>query len=153
MKSLSHPAAVIRGVAEGRLRAGDLRVLAVVLATELAARAGITFGTIPGARRRIARLRPVLNVMLGPARDDRVLRTLDAIERRGVGTCLTRALAAEGLLASAGSTTLVIGVAQSGSTSRLDAHAWLEVDRRIVVGGASSTSRYRPFMAWNSERR
>lgn len=52
-------------------------------------------------------------------------------------TCLTQALAAQWLLAWFGHPTLLrIGVARVNGTS-LRAHAWLESEGRVVVGGES----------------
>ena len=56
-------------------------------------------------------------------------------------TCLTQALAARKLLRDAGQVAeLKIGVAKS--TGDFEAHAWLEIDGRIVLGKQSRHSRY-----------
>jgi hypothetical protein len=56
-------------------------------------------------------------------------------------TCLTQALAARKLLGDAGQfAELKIGVAKS--TGDFEAHAWLEIDGRIVLGKQSRHSRY-----------
>lgn len=58
--------------------------------------------------------------------------------------CLVQALAAKALLNRAGYPTLIrIGVAAS-EDGKLHAHAWLERDGEIVIGGAGS-ERYRPL--------
>jgi hypothetical protein len=58
-------------------------------------------------------------------------------------TCLTQALALQSLLGSAGYvSTLRIGVAKEGAD--FHAHAWLECDGRIVIGGAEA-DRFTPF--------
>lgn len=61
-------------------------------------------------------------------------------------TCLTRALATRALLAHYGyAGDLRIGVAKSDSGT-LEAHAWIEYDGRILVGGpAAHVARYTPL--------
>jgi hypothetical protein len=55
-------------------------------------------------------------------------------------TCLVQALAAQILLASEGiPSTLHIGV-RKGEQSPIDAHAWVEVDGKIIIGGADRIS-------------
>lgn len=60
-------------------------------------------------------------------------------------TCLTQALVAKTLLCRYGHTArMCIGVAMS-HTNRLDAHAWVESNGQIIVGGSGSRSRYKPL--------
>ena len=60
-------------------------------------------------------------------------------------TCLTQALAAQVLLLRKGyPAELRIGVAIE-DTGRLEAHAWVECDDQIVIGGTDSPHRYTPF--------
>jgi len=62
----------------------------------------------------------------------------------GKRTCLVRALAGRLLVAGEGYTpTLRLGVARDAD-GRLDAHAWLECDGRVLVGGGG-LDRYTPF--------
>ena len=57
-------------------------------------------------------------------------------------TCLTRALAAQVLLALDGTPASVhIGVAK-GKDGVLEAHAWLEAEGKILLGGSDSNQRY-----------
>ncbi|MHC1688625.1 MAG: lasso peptide biosynthesis B2 protein [Methanothrix sp.] len=57
-------------------------------------------------------------------------------------TCLAQALAARALLKAHGyGANLIIGVAKDGE--RLKAHAWLEKDDRVIIGG--STSDFKPL--------
>jgi len=144
--------AVARGVAQRRIRTQELRVLAAVLACERGALAGITFATIPRTRRWLRRMRRPAAVALGRASQERVLWALDVSARRGVGTCLTRALAAEALLPPSMHPALVIGVAPCRGASRLDAHAWVEVDGRVVVGEHALLANYRPLVVWQPPR-
>jgi hypothetical protein len=60
-------------------------------------------------------------------------------------TCLTQALAAQVLLARQGCpATLTIGVAKS-QQGQLEAHAWVEIQGRIVIGKLTDLSRFTPF--------
>jgi len=59
-------------------------------------------------------------------------------------TCLTQALAMQALLSHNGySSQLHIGVAKADG-GRLQAHAWVEYDGRVVLGG--TTERYTPLL-------
>jgi len=59
--------------------------------------------------------------------------------------CLSEAFAAQVLLARKGQpSTLRIGVARSAS-GRLKAHAWVEIDGRVVIGGAQSPLNFVPL--------
>ena len=60
-------------------------------------------------------------------------------------TCLTQALVTRTLLARCGCHAIVrIGVARS-ETGELQAHAWVEVDGSIVIGGSESQKHYTPL--------
>jgi hypothetical protein len=66
-------------------------------------------------------------------------------------TCLVRALAAQALLARRGhASQLRLGVAR-GSGRAFEAHAWLEQDGRVLVGGPLD-GRYVPFPALDAPR-
>lgn len=62
------------------------------------------------------------------------------------GPCLTQALVLQYLLLRRGeaSTRLHIGVAR-GSEDDLQAHAWVEKDGRVLIGGAASPNSYERF--------
>jgi Transglutaminase-like superfamily len=61
-------------------------------------------------------------------------------------TCLTQALAAQGLLAGRGhSARLCIGVARSAA-GQFQAHAWVEYAERVVIGGAEAPVRFTPLL-------
>jgi hypothetical protein len=63
----------------------------------------------------------------------------------GVRTCLTQALAAYVLLRRCShAADLRIGVARCGE-GQLQAHAWVENEGRIVIGGIKDLSRYTPM--------
>ena len=68
-----------------------------------------------------------------------------AARRVPYASCLTQALALHWRLARAGQKSVVcIGVAK-GETERLDAHAWLEHEGRILVGDDGQLARYAPI--------
>lgn len=76
----------------------------------------------------------------------RVVWAVDAVARRVLPKkpCLTQALVARWLLAKGGlATDLRIGVA-FGDKKDLMAHAWLEQEGRVIMGGATS-ARYTPL--------
>lgn len=71
------------------------------------------------------------------------LRTADWVGRTALGDkpCLTQALAARWLLGRAGfDADLKIGARREASEFK--AHAWLEMNGRVVLGGAASPSLY-----------
>jgi hypothetical protein len=100
----------------------------------------------------LARLRPTLAFLaerIVPARchaeEDEIVRALAAVNRRLGGTCLANALAAQALLQRYGyPVTLRIGA--SWKDGNFAAHAWIERNGDIVVGGpASVVQQYAPF--------
>jgi Transglutaminase-like superfamily len=77
-------------------------------------------------------------------RDDLSWAVAAASRRVPRATCLTQALALQTLLAREGyESDLHIGVARSGDGG-LEAHAWLESDGRIVIGGGG-VERFTPL--------
>jgi hypothetical protein len=67
-------------------------------------------------------------------------------------TCLTQALATQVLLSHRGyPASLRIGVARSGVGEFL-AHAWVECQGQIVIGGAQALSRFTPLPPMDGER-
>lgn len=74
----------------------------------------------------------------------RVIGAVEAIGRRLLGDkpCLVQALVAQRFMRQGGyDATLRIGVAKDGQ--ELLAHAWLERNGRVVIGGSASPSRYK----------
>ena len=64
--------------------------------------------------------------------------------------CLTQALAVQILFARRGvKTELRIGVAKEASGA-LQAHAWVERDGRVVIGGANSPQRFTPLPSFEN---
>jgi len=65
-------------------------------------------------------------------------------------TCLTQALAAQVLLGFAGiPACLRIGVSKE-APQQLEAHAWLESDGQILLGGSDADQKYIPMLVLNS---
>ena len=84
-----------------------------------------------------------------------VVWAIDAASRRApwIATCLTRALAAQVMLARVGRPTkLAIGVAKGGD-GRLLAHAWLQNGKRIVLGGDTDLRDLTPLSLAESRTR
>ena len=78
----------------------------------------------------------------------RVVGAVEAIGRRLLGDkpCLTQAIVARRLLRKAGQETdLRIGV-RRGDQRELLAHAWLEKDGRVIIGGRESPVMYEPLV-------
>lgn len=77
----------------------------------------------------------------------RVVSAVEAVAKNVLADkpCLTQALVAQWFLARAGlETTLRIGVAR-GERRELKAHAWLERDGRVILGGSASPYEYTPL--------
>ena len=67
-------------------------------------------------------------------------------------TCLTQALATQVLLSRRGHpASLRIGVARS-EAGKFQAHAWVECQGKIVIGGAQALSRFTTFPPLDGER-
>jgi hypothetical protein len=82
----------------------------------------------------------------------RVVGAVEAIGRRLLGDkpCLVQALVAQRLMRRGGyDSVLRIGVAKDGR--ELLAHAWLERQGRVVIGGHASPVRYKPLAPVSSE--
>lgn len=85
-------------------------------------------------------------------RQRQVVGAVEAVSRRLLGKkpCLTQALVAQRLLRQEGlETTLRIGVAKDGH--ELLAHAWLEREGHVVIGGQASPIQYKPLASVGSE--
>src|ERR1700752_3161891 len=77
--------------------------------------------------------------------------TLASRHLPGSTTCLTQALATQLLLRRRGhSVCLRIGVARSG-TGKLQAHAWVESEGKVVIGRLTDLSRYVPLPSLERE--
>lgn len=75
---------------------------------------------------------------------DEVARALERGSRYVAGsTCLVQALAGQWLLQREGyAPQLRIGVSKSEG---FEAHAWLELEGKVVIGGPEESERFRPF--------
>ena len=65
-------------------------------------------------------------------------------------TCLTQALATRILLARRGIASIVRYGAARGADGKFLAHAWVESEGRVVIGGVTSPNRYAPFPAFDT---
>jgi hypothetical protein len=78
---------------------------------------------------------------------DRIAWALEVASRHtpGAKSCLTQALAAQVLLARRGYPALLrIGVAK-GEREQFQAHAWVESEGNVVIGGSEQLGRYTPL--------
>jgi hypothetical protein len=142
-------AAVFRRVVAGTLSWNDCRLLFCASVAEPIALAAVDRGSIRGARRMLAWLRPFAYVCGGRPSDARVIWALAARGRwLGAGsTCLGRALVAELLLAATERPlTVVIGVVADKAGMR--SHAWIERSGEVLIGGHDARQQYVPLVAW-----
>ena len=143
--------AVLRRVFAGTLSWHDCGLLFCVSAAEPIALAALYCGSIRGARRALARLRPLALAFSGRPSENRVIWALGARGRwlGGGSTCLGRALVAELLLETIERPlTVVIGVAAGAGGMR--SHAWIERNGHVLVGGDDARRHYVPLVAWGS---
>jgi hypothetical protein len=148
MKRFTALRTVARAALERRVTAADCRMLAAVRVIHALARTAIVYLSIPAARRLLTALRPAALAIAGSAPEPRIIWAIEACGRLAIdkSTCLSRALTAELLLASAGRPlTLVIGV--SASERGLLSHAWIERDGRVLIGGPQPPG-YSPVVTW-----
>lgn len=118
-----------------RSRSKDIFLLLNALYWVCRVRLGLTFSTFEKMRRRLL---PETLTPSGAAVD--IQRLAWSVRRVArivpMASCLTRALALQTILARKGvSVELVLGVGSSASTEFF-AHAWLEKDGQIVIGGS-----------------
>ena len=110
----------------------------------------LPFGTVRTLLARLARTRRGAN---GQGDGGARARTVWAVETAGrhfpaIGTCLTQALAIHVLLARQGCTSILrIGVKRD-TDGKFIAHAWLEKDGNILIGGEGHGS-YAPMPGLN----
>jgi hypothetical protein len=126
-----------------RRSAADVRALL----SALIATAGMWGAVRVWSIQRVVRwteVSPRVSRTLSRKEQRRILWAVGAVNRRLFPDrpCLTQALAARYLLSRGGiSSVLRIGVARSGED--LQAHAWLERDGVVIIGGEQSPARYR----------
>lgn len=150
MSHLAAAKAVARAVVHGRLTMADCRLLACVHLIQTVALSAVACASVPAARRALAKLRPWAITLMGDLPEGRVLWAIEASARLRTksSTCLARALAAESLLQSSDRLRIVIGVTPP-CAGRMRAHAWIERDGHVLVGGTASGELYVPLVAWN----
>ena len=140
--------AIARGVRDGRLTAGDCRLLLCVGLVQAFALAGVAYAPVPAVRKTLARFRRLAIALSGAAPEPHVIWAIDASARYAHSTCLARALAAELLLPLVDRPlTVIVGVTSAG-VGQLKSHAWIERDGCVLIGGAASRREYLPLIAW-----
>ena len=84
---------------------------------------------------------------------ERIAGAVEAADRHmpGEKTCLTQALAAQTLLVRQGYPALLHIGAAKGEEGQLRAHAWVESEGRVVIGG-HDLGRYAPLVALKAEQ-
>jgi len=122
-------------------------------------RIGLWVSTLPTVRRVLKRLAhlPAHSRKAGPAPESSALvaRVVGAVQTAGrwpEATCLAQALAAQTLLARHGYLShLHIGVGRD-EQGKFVAHAWLEWQDAVIIGGSEVDSRYAvmPGSQWES---
>jgi Transglutaminase-like superfamily len=122
-----------------------VRVLSLLLAFAVVAHTRIALSVLPSRFvlrivRRLADLAP-LGSWAGRPAPERIAWAICAVSRVVPrATCLTQAVAGKLLLRHYGfDSRLCLGVAKT-STGAFVAHAWIERERRILIGGAESAA-------------
>lgn len=118
-----------------RIAAGDVRLLSIVLLTEVTLGVALRLVPLPRLVRAIARCRAAAQ-RLAAGSEERIAWAVEGVGRRLplLGTCLVRALAADLLLGGREAACVRIGVRRD-ENGGLESHAWFERQGRIVVGG------------------
>jgi hypothetical protein len=139
-----------------RLPPADRRLLATAALLQAAIRVGLNLTPYRRVRAVVDRLTSPSprNPSAPPASPERiawaVARTASVIPRT---SCLTQALAAKVLLERRGHRARVrVGVNRTEGAALLLAHAWVECDGRVVLGG-TDLGRYTPLSGLEGEGR
>jgi hypothetical protein len=94
---------------------------------------------------------------VAPVSAERVVWAVKAASKRTVGptTCLVEALAAQAVLAAHGhAAKLRLGVARAGTEGSVQAHAWVESEGSVVIGGsAADLDRFHRFPDFDEHQR
>jgi hypothetical protein len=138
-----------------RLSSGDRRLLvmaAVLLATIRLGLALLPYRKLQGLVNRLAGVSPPGD-LASPVSPERIGLAVTRASRAVPGaTCLAQALAAKVLLERRGHPARVrVGIGRAEG-ARLLAHAWVECEGRIMLGGTDLT-RYTPLSALEEEAR
>ncbi len=133
-----------------RLPAAEQRLLLKAALLLGATRLGLWILPFHTLRHLLAKvMEPCAGLQQGPTQSSakKVVWAVETASRYAPGarTCLTRALAVQVLLTRRGHPALLhIGV-EKGAESRLQAHAWIENQGEILIGG-SELERYTPLV-------
>jgi hypothetical protein len=136
-----------------RLPSGDRRLLVTATVLLAAIRLGLAllpYRKLRGLVDRLARVSP-RHYLAPPALPDRIAWAVTRASRAVPGaTCLTQALAASVLLERRGHPARVrVGIGRAEGAA-LFAHAWVESEGRVVLGG-TDLARYTPLSALEGE--
>jgi transglutaminase superfamily protein len=134
-----------------RFTPSDWKLLAGASLIQMLTACALRVLSLPTLRMRFARLRPLANFLLKGS-EERVIWAIEASGRRlaGVSTCLVRAIIVEMRLSTPERPLrLTIGVKRA--VGDLQAHAWVDDRRRILIGG-SKAEEFLPLLAWDSPR-
>lgn len=129
-----------------RLPSEDRRLVIRAAVSLWVMRIGLSLVSVPTLRRLLIERKPGVGGGTSSA-ESSVERVIWAVRTASrvtpwASTCLTRALAAQMMLARLGEETRIqIGVAKDEQGS-LKAHAWLESRGRIVIGGKKSPAEF-----------
>lgn len=137
-----------------RLPPADRRLLVAAAPLQAAIRLGLTvlpYRQLRGLVDRLARVGPRRRLLAPPASRERIAWAVTRACRFVPGaTCLTQALAAKVLLERNGHPARVrVGISRTEG-ARLLAHAWVESEGCIVLGGVD-LNRYTPLSALEEE--
>jgi hypothetical protein len=130
-----------------RLSPADRRLLVTAALLQAAIRLGLAVLSYRKLRGLVDRLTLTSTPAAPPVSPERIAQAVTRASRAVPGaTCLTQALAAQVLLEGRGHPARVrVGIGRAEG-ARLVAHAWVECDGRIVLGGPDLT-RYTPLSA------
>jgi len=130
-------------------RVADLRLLAIVCASQLLFAVLVRLVAVASIRAVASRYRRLAQSAAG-ASSERTAWAIEGVGRRlpWISTCLTRAIAAELLIATDTAPGQIrIGIRRD-ACGALESHAWFEQDGRILVGGAGADN-YLHLVTWN----
>lgn len=129
-----------------RLTPADWWLLVAVAVAQVAAAAALRAMPLPVVRAGAGRCRRLARLLVQGS-DERVVWAIEATGKRlgRLSTCLIRALVAELVLdTNRGPLHLTIGVRRTAG--RLEAHAWLARQDRILIG--ATADEYIPLVNW-----
>ncbi len=119
-----------------------------------AIRLGLWLSTFKKLRQRLAKIERTSFPEQDAAELNRVIWAVNLASRYQLGgvKCLARALATQVLLSRRGySTELRIGVVKK-ENNQLLAHAWVESNGEVVIGGINNLADFQPFPSWSGSK-